>query len=68
MGTASVQSGHGRDADMLRVYHADDTEFGFSASIWGHDMQRCQNIADKLYNGMGKRCIAYAIPWARNCY
>ncbi|TBU38415.1 NAD-dependent succinate aldehyde dehydrogenase [Dichomitus squalens] len=33
------------------VVRANDTEYGLNASIWGSNMVRIQNIADKLYVG-----------------
>ncbi|KAH9945467.1 aldehyde dehydrogenase [Epithele typhae] len=38
------------DEEVVR--RANDTEYGFSASVWGRDMGRCTRIADGLYNGM----------------
>ncbi|KAI1797438.1 aldehyde dehydrogenase [Ganoderma leucocontextum] len=38
------------DEEVVR--RANATEFGFSSSVWGRDMDRVQRIADGLYHGM----------------
>ncbi|TBU39807.1 aldehyde dehydrogenase [Dichomitus squalens] len=38
------------DEEVVR--RANGTDFGFSSSVWGKDMDRVQRIADGLYNGM----------------
>ncbi|PIL29856.1 hypothetical protein GSI_08063 [Ganoderma sinense ZZ0214-1] len=38
------------DDEVIR--RANGTEFGFTSSVWGRDMDRIQRIADKLYHGM----------------
>ena len=39
---------------MLNIMVIDGTEFGFTSSVWGRDMDRVQRIADRLYHGMGE--------------